>query len=163
MTTKKLFIELINKKIIFLVIEFYKDNNFKVLDEINTTSKGLENGNIVDLEECVSTIQDCLFKIEKRLDYTFDSVNLIINNQDAEIINLNNTKKLHGDQLTKEDISYIINSSQKQIIDNNPNKEIIHLFNTSFFLDGEEKRKLPLGLAGDFYTHQLTFFLIKKK
>jgi len=109
MTTKKLFIELINKKIIFLVIEFYKDNNFKVLDEINTTSKGLENGNIVDLEECVSTIQDCLFKIEKRLDYTFDSVNLIINNQDAEIINLNNTKKLHGDQLTKEDISYIIN------------------------------------------------------
>ncbi len=162
MTTKKLFIELINKKIIFLVIEFYKDNNFKVLDEINTTSKGLENGNIVDLEECVSTIQDCLFKIEKRLDYTFDSVNLIINNQDAEIINLNNTKKLHGDQLTKEDISYIINSSQKQIIDNNPNKEIIHLFNTSFFLDGEEKRKLPLGLAGDFYTHQLTFFLIKK-
>ena len=38
-----------------------------------------------------------------------NNVNLIINNQDAEIINLNNTKKLHGDQLTKEDISYIIN------------------------------------------------------
>ena len=162
MTSKKLFIELKNKNIIFQAIEFNKDNNYKVLDEINTSSLGLENGNIVDLEECASTVQDCLFKIEKKLDYTFDNVNLIINNQDAEIINLNSSKKLHGDQLTKEDISYIINNAQKQIIDNIPNKEIIHLFNTSFFLDGEEKRKLPLGLAGDFYTHQLTFFLIKK-
>ena len=162
MTSKKLFIELKNKNIIFQAIEFDKDNNYKVLDEINTSSLGLENGNIVDLEECASTVQDCLFKIEKKLDYTFDNVNLIINNQDAEIINLNSSKKLHGDQLTKEDISYIINNAQKQIIDNIPNKEIIHLFNTSFFLDGEEKRKLPLGLAGDFYTHQLTFFLIKK-
>ena len=162
MTSKKLFIELKNKNIIFQAIELNKDNNYKVLDEINTISLGLDNGNIIDLEECASTLQDCLFKIERKLDLTFNNVTLIINNQDAEIINLNNSKKLHGDQLTKEDISYIINNSQKQIIDNSPNKEIIHLFNTSFFLDGEEKRKLPLGLAGDFYTHQLTFFLIKK-
>lgn len=162
MTSKKLFIELKNKNIIFQAIEFNKDNNYKVLDEINTLSLGLENGNIIDLEECASTVQDCLFKIERKLDFTFNNVTLIINNQDAEIINLNNSKKLHGDQLTKEDISYIINNAQKQIIDNSPNKEIIHLFNTSFFLDGEEKRKLPLGLAGDFYTHQLSFFLIKK-
>ncbi len=162
MTLKKLFIELKNKNIIFLVIESYKDNSYKVLDKINTTSPGLENGNIVDLEECIATIQDCLFKIEKKLDYTFNNVSLILNNQDAEIINLSNSKKLYGDQLTDEDISYIINNSQKQITDNIPNKEIIHLFNTAFFLDGEEKRKLPLGLAGDFYIHQLTFFLIKK-
>ena len=110
MTSKKLFIELKNRNIIFLVIEIYKDNNYKVLHQINTASSGLDNGNIVDLEECVLTIQDSLFKIEKELDYTFNDVNLIINNQDAEIINLNNKKKLHGDQLTKEDISYIINN-----------------------------------------------------
>ena len=140
MTSKKLFIELKNRNIIFLVIEIYKNNNYKVLHQINTASSGLDNGNIVDLEECVLTIQDSLFKIEKELDYTFNDVNLIINNQDAEIINLNNKKKLHGDQLTKEDISYIINNCQKQIIDCSPNKEIIHLFNTSFFLDGEEKK-----------------------
>ena len=162
MTSKKLFIELKNRNIIFLVIEIYKDNNYKVLHQINTASSGLDNGNIVDLEECVLTIQDSLFKIEKELDYTFNDVNLIINNQDAEIINLNNKKKLHGDQLTKEDISYIINNCQKQIIDCSPNKEIIHLFNTSFFLDGEEKKKLPIGLAGDFYSHQLTFFLVNR-
>ena len=37
---------------------------FKV--EVTSDIGPLENGNIVDLEECVSTIQDCLFKIEKR-------------------------------------------------------------------------------------------------
>ena len=148
---KKIIYRTNKQKQIFLVIEFYKDNTLKVLDEINTTSKGLENGNIVDLEECVSTIQDCLFKIEKRLDYTFDSVNLIINNQDAEIINLNNTKKLHGDQLTKEDISYIINSSQKQIIDNNPNKEIIHLFNNFIFFRWRRKKKITSWSSRRFF------------
>ena len=75
MTSKKLFIELKNKNIIFQAIEFDKDNNYKVLDETNTASLGLENGNIVDLEECASTVQDCLFKIEKKLDYTFNNVN----------------------------------------------------------------------------------------
>ena len=162
MTSKKLFIELKNKKIIFFVIEINPNNSFNILDEIITSSNGLENGNIVDLEECISAVQDCLFKIEKKLEHTFNEIILITNNLDAEIININNSKKLHGDQLSKEDISYIINNTQKQIIDNNPNKEIIHLFNTAFFLDGEEKKKLPIGLAGDFYSHQLTFFLIKK-
>ena len=163
MTSKKLFIELKNKNIIFQAIEFDKDNNYKVLDEINTASLGLENGNIVDLEECASTVQDCLFKIEKKLDYTFNNVNLIINNQDAEIINLDNSKKLHGDQLTKEDISYIINNAQKQIIDNSPNKEIIHLFNTSFFLDGEEKKKITSWTGRRFLHSSINIFFNKKK
>ena len=65
MTSKKLFIELKNKNIIFQAIEFDKDNNYKVLDEINTASLGLENGNIVDLEECASTVQDCLLRLKK--------------------------------------------------------------------------------------------------
>ena len=161
MTNIKLLIELENDKFIFYVVEL-NDKGFKVLEKIRIKSKGLNFCKIVDLNDCVLTVQDSLFQIEKKLNHTFDHIILIIDNHETEIINVTGSKKLRGEQLSKQDISYIINSLQKQIIQNDPKKEIIHLFNTFFKLDGTEKKNLPLGMAGDFYSHQLTFLLNKK-
>ena len=49
----------------------------------------------------------------------------------------------------------------KNIIrENNKDSTIIHLFNTSFNLDKNELKNLPIGLYGNFYNQHLTFFLI---
>ena len=40
-------------------------------------------------------------------------------------------------------------------------KTIIHLFNTKYLLDNKPIKNLPIGLHGDFYSHQLTFFMVK--
>ena len=42
-----------------------------------------------------------------------------------------------------------------------PNKTILHIFNTKSTLDKNDMYNLPIGLFGDFYSHELTFFLIK--
>ena len=67
---------------------------------------------------------------------------------------------MNGNQILEDDISFILNDLKKKISDIEKNKTIIHLFNTKFILDKNYIKNLPIGLFGDFYSHQLTFFLM---
>ena len=40
-------------------------------------------------------------------------------------------------------------------------KTILHIFNSGSVLDGTKVNNLPIGLFGDFYNHELTFFLLE--
>jgi len=77
-------------------------------------------------------------------------------------INVSGYKKLNGSQITKENISFILNSLKGLISENEKDKTIIHIFNSKFNLDGNEIENLPIGLFGEFYTHNLSFILIDK-
>ena len=39
-------------------------------------------------------------------------------------------------------------------------KNILHIFNSNFYLDNKKIDNLPIGLFGDFYSHELSFVLI---
>ena len=39
-------------------------------------------------------------------------------------------------------------------------KSIIHIFNSKFSLDNNNTANIPIGLYGDFYSHELSFTLI---
>ena len=41
---------------------------------------------------------------------------------------------------------------------NSKNKKILHIFNSKFILDKNQIENLPIGLFGNFYSHELTFF-----
>ena len=41
-------------------------------------------------------------------------------------------------------------------------KKILHIFNSKFNLDNKKIENLPVGLFGDFYSHELSFILINK-
>ena len=59
-------------------------------------------------------------------------------------------------------ILFILNDIKKIISDNQPNKSLIHLFNSKFVLDKNNIEKIPIGLYGEFYNQHLTFFVTKK-
>ena len=40
-------------------------------------------------------------------------------------------------------------------------KNILHIFNSNFFLDSKKIDNLPIGLFGDFYSHELSFALVE--
>ena len=44
----------------------------------------------------------------------------------------------------------------------NIKKQILHIFNSKYFLDEKETENIPIGLFGNFYSHELSFFLINK-
>ena len=82
----------------------------------------------------------------------------MLNHQEFECINVNGFKKLNGNQILEEDISYILNDVKNKLSESEKKKTIVHLFNTQHLLDNKPIKNLPIGLHGDFYSHQLTFF-----
>ena len=87
---------------------------------------------------------------------------IIVDNLNCSIINISGFKRLSGSQLTRENITYILNSLKFIINESEKKKEIIHIFNSKYILDKKKVTNLPIGLFGDFYSQELSCFLINK-
>ena len=98
--------------------------------------------------------------IEQKFDLLFKEVILIIDYFEKSVINFSGFKILNGSQLTKENLTYIINSLKSKINEFEVDKKIIHIFNSNFLLDKKKLENLPIGLFGDFYSHELSFILM---
>ena len=159
---KNLFIEITNERFLFVLGEYDDELNFKIVDREIFSPSGVKNGKIINLETCVNNIKKTVNKIENRSNSFFSEVNVIINQTDFDCINVSGFKNLNGNQILSEDISYILNDIKSKLVETEKHKKIIHLFNTKYLLDNKLVKNLPIGLHGDFYSHQLTFFMINE-
>ncbi len=157
-----LFIEINDKNFIFFVVKYNEDFDFQVIYKDLIKSEGITNGKIIDQNISSKILKDKLNLIEKKINFTFKYATIISDQGNYNCINASGFKKLKGSQILEEDISYILNNVKKLITDNEPDKSLIHLFNTSYILDKNILNNLPIGLHGDFYNHHLTFFLLPK-
>ena len=162
-TEKKLFIEIGKENLILGVGKYDDELNFKVIEKNIFENSGFKNGEIEDIEMSVNDLKKALENIEKKTNFVFKEANVISSFSDLESINVCGFKKLNGNQILSEDISFILNDLRKNIIENEKDKFILHLFNTKYELDHKIVKNLPIGLYGQFYSHQLTFFLTNKK
>ena len=64
--------------------------------------------------------------------------------------------------MVRENITYILNSLKSYVDETEVKKTIIHIFNSKFNLDNKKIDNLPIGLFGDFYSHELSFILMEK-
>ena len=113
------------------------------------------------MKASTDNLKKIIKKVENKSNLFFSEANVIINHRDFECVNVSGFKKLNGNQILSEDISYILNDVKSKILEAENQKTIIHLFNTKFLLDNKPIKNLPIGLYGEFYSHQLTFFLIE--
>ena len=67
---------------------------------------------------------------------------------------------MNGSQILMENITYILNTLKSYVDKIEINKTILHIFNSKFNLDNKKITNLPVGLFGDFYSHELSFTLI---
>ena len=101
-----------------------------------------------------------IYFIEQKLNSTFKEVIISLQDIDLPILNVSGFKNLNGAQLTRENITFIINSLKTQI--NELEKKIVlHIFNTKYMLDSKKTENLPLGLFGNFYSQEHSFILMK--
>ena len=157
--TKNLFIEIRDKDFIILAGEYDEELNFKVLEKETVSSFGILNCKIIDLNKCVDDLKTGIQKIENKINYLFETVNVITNFFDCDCVSVSGFKKLNGNQILSDDISFILNDIKNKLVESETKKTIMHLFNTKYLLDNKSMKNLPIGLYGDFYSHQLTFFL----
>ena len=105
-------------------------------------------------------IKENIYLIEKKIDYIFKEVILIIDNFNCSLISFSGFKKLNGSQLGKENVTYILNDLKSKLLEIEKEKTILHIFNSNFLLDKKKINNVPIGLFGIFYSHELSFFLI---
>jgi len=158
----QLIISLNDNKIIFFVISYYENKDYKLVKNTTMNSEGIQNGKIVDIEIVARLVKKTINSIEDELDYFFSNTSVIINPTNVNCLNISGYKKLNGSQVSKEDIAYILNDIKKTISLNEDKFSLVHLFNSSFSLDSDNLENLPIGLFGEFYNQSMTFFLINK-
>ena len=160
MQNPTLFIEINNSEYFFVVGDFNKEDEFKLLYKYTAPIRGIENSRISDFDLVYQDIKKNIYLIEQKLNFIFKETILIINNFHYSFINYTGYKKLNGSQILKENITYILNSLKSNIDKIENNKSILHIFNSEYSLDRKKIKNLPIGLFGDFYSHELSFCLI---
>ena len=156
-----LFLEINNYEFTFIVTKNFEDNGFKLIYKKSLPLEGISKNQISDSERLKEIFKKNIYLIEQKFNFVFKEVILILDNFNYSIINFAGYRKLNGSQLVKENITYILNSLKSKISVVEDDKKVLHIFNSKYFLDKKEVENLPIGLFGDFYTHELSFFLIK--
>ena len=157
-----LVIDLNDNKIIFFVVSFNEKKNFKVLKKIILKTEGIQNGRVVNIETVSQLLKKTINMIEEDINYFFSNITVVINPKKVNCLNVSGYKKLNGSQVSSEDIAYILNDIKKIILDSENNYSLVHLFNSNFSLDSDNLENLPIGLFGEFYNQNMTFFLVNK-
>ena len=157
-----LIVSLNDHKIIFFVISYNEKKDYKLIKNIIIDSEGIQNGRIVDIDLVIQLIKKTVNSIEEDINYFFTKASVVVNPNNVNCINISGYKKLNGSQVSKEDITYILNDIKKTITSNENKHSLVHLFNSSFSLDSDNLENLPIGLFGEFYNQNMTFFLINK-
>lgn len=157
----KLFIEINNFNLTIVAGKFDENDNFKLLEKIIFPHEVVKQNKFTNVDNISSTIKKNVEVIEGKINYMFKDVILILDSFNQTSINVSGYKKLNGSQVLKENISYILNSLKLAIMESEKEKTILHIFNSKSILDGVINENLPIGLFGNFYTHELTFFLIE--
>ena len=158
--TPSLFVEINNLNFIFTVVTYSENQEIKIDENNICPIVGIKNNKFININETSQLIKKNVQLLEDKLNYIFKEVTIILDNLNFSCINISGFKKLNGSQVLKENISYILNSLKFTISENEKNKNILHIFNSKSILDGVKTENLPIGLFGDFYNHELSFFLI---
>ena len=156
-----LYVEINNLRIIFFAVKHDEQNNLNIINKLDVPIEGIDNSRIINFEQIFEAIKKNIYFIEQELNYTFKETILILENFTPQFINISGYRKLNGSQILKENISYILNILKSYISEIEIKKKIIHIFNSSFYLDKKKINNLPIGLFGDFYSHELSFTLIR--
>ena len=155
-----LYVEINDTNFIFFITENDEQNNFKLSFRLAVPLKGIENNRITDYDIVYNIIKENIYFIEKKFNHTFKDIVLIIENFNPKFVNISGFKKLNGSQILRENITYILNTLKSCVDKIEINKNVVHIFNSKFNLDNKKIENLPIGLFGDFYSHELSFVLI---
>ena len=137
-------------------------NSFKLLEKLNLPINGISDNRITDVDKIINVIKKNTLIIEQKVNYTFKDIIIILDNLDTSFLNLCGFKKLNGTQISKENITYILNLLKSCVDEFEENKKILHIFNSEYCLDKKKLDNLPIGLFGNFYSQELSFNLINK-
>ncbi|NBO62678.1 MAG: cell division protein FtsA, partial [Proteobacteria bacterium] len=130
-----------------------KNNQIEILGKSIVASKGITKGLVTNFHEANLTVRECLEIAEKQASISLD--NIIIN---AEFENISSNllteyKSVHGDQIEHEkDIQALIHIAVDEIVKNNKDKAILHIFSSNYKIDKKINVENPVGFKANIFS-----------
>ena len=132
----EVFINLDYQKISLIIIDIQnkkkiKFTEFEVLNDFNNIDTILDNLNKI--------LKGLIIDLEKEIDYTINSINLMIDSPLNLYIDLSVKKNFDQTKIQKNQLEYLIQDLKQQILRNNGEFIIGHILLKNFFLTSVSK------------------------
>ncbi len=154
-------IEIGNKNIKCLILTIGDDSSETIFTS-STPSEGIHNGVIVNLAKASNAIRLCISVAEKKAKISLKKINVITEQPEFLCTKFSKHKKIDGSKIYKDDIEFLLKEGKKQLIHNDKNQSIIHIFNYNYVVDGKMFIEEPINIHANLLSHEMTFITIPK-
>ncbi len=144
------------------VIFKINDDVPEILSTSTVNSDGVVNGSIVNIKKTSTAIRSCIGKAEEKAKILLKKINVVIEQPETLSTTFSKHRKINGSKIQKEDIEFLLNEGKKELILNDTNQSIIHIFNHNYIVDGKIFIEEPIEVYADDLTHEITFITIPK-
>lgn len=125
-----------------------EDGKLNIIGVSQVASRGLKKGQIVDIEECVSSTIECIEKAERMAGYSVDRAFVSLGGGHIQSTNSHGVVAVANPngEVGDEDVRRVIEAARA--ISLGDTREIIHVLPREFIVDGEAGVKDPGGMSG---------------
>ncbi len=150
-------IDIGTSKIVTLIAKV--DENIHVLGVSEVPALGIRKGQIVDIEEAVSAINQSLESAERMAGYSATRIIASIGGGHIESLNSKGVVAVAAPEgeITYQDLTRVIDAAKAVSLPSS--REIIHVLPRNYIVDGQEGIKDPIGMTGvrlEVDTHIIT-------
>jgi len=155
-------IELGSTSLKCLIFKINNNNNSEILSVTTTPSEGIYNDVVVNLKKATDSIRLAISTAEKKAKVSLKKINVIFEQPDFLCTRFSKHKKIDDSKIHRSDIEFLLNEAKKQLILNDKNQSIIHIFNHNYIVDGKTFIEEPINVFANTLTHEMTFITAPK-
>lgn len=137
-----------SSKITTIVASLTGDSTPTVIGVATVDSKGIRKGQVVDIDEAVSSMSQCLEQTERMAGVTIGSAFVTVGGSHISSVNSRGVVAVAGgeNEITEEDVQRVTEAARAISIPSS--REIIHVIPRDFVVDSQEGIKDPVGMTG---------------
>lgn len=119
-----------------------------VIGVSSTESRGIRKGQIVDIEESVEAIVECVEGAERMAGYNLDSAFIALGGASISGLNSRGVVAVSNSEgeITQEDVERVVEAASAISLPSS--REVIHVVPREYIVDGESGVKDPIGMSG---------------
>ncbi len=139
-------IDIGTSKICTLVARVEEGSNLRILGLGIEPSQGLRKGTVVDLNAAASAVSRSVEKAERTSGFEINAALVSLAGSHVSSINSRGVVGITGGIVDQEDIDRALDAAQAVAIPHN--REIIHVIQRGFIIDGQDGIRTPVGMHG---------------
>jgi cell division protein FtsA len=145
-------IDIGSSKIKCLIAKIY-NNKIQILGKSIVTSKGISRGLVVNFNEAKLAVNEAIKIAEKNSGILIN--NILVNAEFENIFSilLTEYKSVQGEQIEHEkDVQGLIHIAVDEIVKNNKDKAILHIFSSNYKVDKKIEVENPIGFKAEIFS-----------